>query len=728
MIAYDREKGLLTIHTKNSTYQMKTDKYGVLLHTYYGRRADGDMSYLFMMEDRGFSGSIYDARADRTYSLDQLPQEYPSSGTGDFRSPALIIEGKNGAAGCDLRFDSCKIREGKYALEGLPAVYADAGEDRAQTLEIHMKDRYSKLEVVLLYGVLPELDIITRSAVIQNLNDEGIVVQRALSASLDFLTGEFDLITFHGRHGMERQLERQRVNHSAHVIGSRRGMSSHQYNPLMILADKECCEEHGSCYAMEFVYSGGFFGLSERDQYDQTRMQMGMMDEKFSYPLAKGESLILPEVILSYSGEGLTRLSQNLQDCLRLHVCRGRYRDSVRPVLLNSWEACYMNFDGEKILGLAREAASLGIDMLVLDDGWFENRNDDNGGLGDWLVDEKKLGTTLGELIRDIHEAGVRFGIWMEPEMVSEDSALYREHRDWAMRLPGREPVLGRNQLVLDLSRKEVVDYLFDRICGILDQGEVDYLKWDYNRSISDVYSHGAELQGKVLYDYMLGLYSLLERLLERYPDLLIEGCSGGGGRFDAGMLYYTPQIWCSDNTDAIDRLKIQYGTSFGYPMSSIGAHVSAVPNEQNGRITALWTRGVVAMTGGFGYELDPGLLSDGEKKEIREQVALWKKHAALIMEGKYYRLSSPFDDALCAWSFVSRDQEEVILNVVCLETHCNMPGIYVRLRGLKSGAMYSDTAGGGVYSSGALMEAGYPVPRPEGEYIALQRHFKIVH
>jgi len=508
------------------------------------------------------------------------------------------------------------------------------------------------------------------------------------------------------------------------MIGSRRGTSSHQFNPMMILAEKETTETAGGCYAMQFVYSGGFSGCAGMDQYGQTRMQLGLMQEKFEYPLMPGETFTAPEVIMSYSAEGLDRLSNNLQACIRKHVCRGKWRDEVRPVLLNSWEAYYMDFDGADILALAEQAAMLGMDMVVLDDGWFGKRDDDLSGLGDWFVNEEKLGGKMKELVYWVHKKGLKFGLWVEPEMVSEDSCLYREHPDWPMVIPGRRPVRGRYQLVLDFSRKEVVDAIFESICKVLDQEPVDYLKWDYNRSIADVYSATAKDQGKVLYDYILGLYDFLERLGKRYPDMLIEGCSGGGGRFDAGMLYYTPQIWCSDNTDAIDRLRIQYGTSFGYPASCVGAHVSVCPNEQNGRITPFNTRSVVAMSGTFGYELNPETLSEEDREEIHRQIAARNKFARLIHEGSYHRLTSPFDGECAAWAFVSEDLNEALLNVVNLEIRGNRPVTYVRMRGLQSGAMYRDEESGRVYSSDALMCAGLPMPAPKGEYGALQIHF----
>ena len=697
----------------------------MLLHLYYGRRCEGSMEYLLTYADRGFASSIYDAADDRTYSADILPQEFPVSGTGDMRSTALVVEYGNGIQGCDLRYAGYQIRDGKYGLKGLPAVYA--AENEAQTLEIYLRDTAGLVEVTLLYGVIPELDIITRSALIRNSSEEEIRLEKVMSANLDMLSGEYDLITFYGRHCMEKNFQRTPVAHMEQWIGSRRGMSSHQFNPMMILAARETTEDAGDCYSMQFVYSGGFSGCAGKDQIGQTRMQLGLMQEKFSYPLSPGEVFTAPEVIMSFSGDGLSRLSNNLQECIRRHVCRGKWRDEVRPVLLNSWEAYYMDFDGADILALAEQAANLGMDMVVLDDGWFGKRDDDTSGLGDWFVNKEKLGGEMKELIYWVHRKGLKFGLWVEPEMISEDSDLYRAHPDWAMAVPGRKPVLGRDQLVLDFSRKEVVDHIFESICKVLDEGPVDYLKWDYNRSIVDVYSYTASDQGRVLYDYILGLYDFLERLTKRYPEMLIEGCSGGGGRFDAGMLYYTPQIWCSDNTDPIDRLRIQYGTSFGYPGCCVGAHVSVSPNEQDGRVTPLRTRGIVAMSGTFGYELNPEKLSQEDKKEIRAQIAKRNELADLIHNGRYYRLSSPFDGESCAWAFVSEDQSEAILNYVNLEIHGNRHVTYIRMRGLRPGAVYRDGDSGKEYPAEALMQVGLPMPVLPGDYGAAQIIFQKV-
>ena len=724
-IIYCEKDRTFTLQTKNTTYQMQVDRYGFLLHLYYGKKTDTCMDYLLTYYDRGFSGNPYDAGEDRTYSMDTLPQEFPCYGNGDFRSTAFAVENADGSMSCDLRYKSHTIRDGKYNLQGLPAVYAS--EEEAQTLEILMEDPVTGVKVVLLYGVLSAQDIITRSVCVKNESSGKIFLNKIESASLDFLYGDYELLTFYGRHAMERNVQRVQVVHGTQKIGSVRGTSSHQYNPMMILAEKETTEDKGNCYAMSFVYSGCFQGEVLKDQLNQTRMMLGLQEEAFRYPLETGEMFQAPEVILSYSSEGMNRLSQNLHHCIRQHICRGKYKEEIRPILINSWEAAYFDFTGDTIYELAKAAKEVNIDMLVMDDGWFGKRDDDNSGLGDWFVNEKKLGGTLGNLIKRINDLGVKFGIWIEPEMVSEDSDLYRKHPDWALTVPGRNPVRSRNQLVLDFSRKEVVDAIYDQICKVLDQGNIEYVKWDMNRSLMDVYSSVTRDQGRVLHDYVLGLYDFLERLVQRYPNLLIEGCSGGGGRFDAGMMYYTPQIWCSDNTDAIDRLRIQYGTSFGYPVSVVGSHVSAVPNHQTGRKTPLHTRGVVAMSGTFGYELNLMKLSEEEKQEIREQIAEYKSYAPIIQNGLYYRLSNPTTEEICAWEFVHTDEKEqskVLLNIVMQVIHGNMTVNYVKLQGLEETAVYREEKSGKRYTGAALMYGGMPLPIEPGEYQAYQYCF----
>ncbi len=724
-IAYNSEKKLFTLQTEATTYQLRIDEYGILQHVYYGGKLYSDADYMIRYACRGMGASIADAGCWRNYELDTIMREYPTPGVGDFRASGLILQNSDGTECVDLRYVSHEIQGGKYSLQGLPAVFAHEAE--AQTLAILLEDVHSHIQVELLYGVLPALDVITRAARIRNAGAGTVILEKVGSGCLDLPYGEYDLISFHGTHCMERQFQRTPIANGCQNIGSRRGTSSHQYNPAVILAEKDATEYSGGCYGMVFVYSGGFLLEAEKSQFDQTRIIMNIQPEHFHYPLRAGETFVVPETILTYSEKGFSQLSHNYHAVMMHHLCRGEGIHKPRPILVNSWESAYMDFSGETIVSLAAEAADLGLDMVVMDDGWFGHRNDDNSSLGDWVVNEEKLGCTLSRLIEQVNEKGVQFGIWIEPEMVSEDSDLYRSHPDWALRFPGRNAVRSRNQLVLDFSREDVRDAVLAQICGVLDQGPVPYVKWDMNRSLSDIWSAGRPA-GAVMHDYVLGVYDFAEKLLRRYPGLLLETCSSGGGRFDAGMLYYSPQIWCSDNTDALDRVKIQYGTSFFYPVAAMGAHVSACPNHQTGRTIDLHTRGVVAMHGTFGYELNLSKADEEEKNTIRAQIRDYRSYEQLIREGKYYRLTSPFDSNVAAWMFVDGAQEEALLNLVIQQAHGCKDLYYVRLKGLREDAVYQDTATGKTYSGSALMKAGYPIPELKGDVPACQVHFRVCH
>lgn len=718
---------LFTLHTKNSTYQMKVDDKGVLLHTYYGKRTDEtDYSYLISFADRGFSGNIAAARGDRTYSLDYLPQEFPVCGSGDYRVSCLNADLGAGVNDCLLFFDSYKTYRGKYSLEGLPAMFAEDG-DLAETLEILLKDYKDDLYVRLLYGVFEDHDMITRSVMIENKTGQDVKLSRVMSTCLDFSDKDLDMIHFYGKHAGERQAERLSLFHGITELRSTRGTSSHQHNPFVIVAKKDTNENMGECLGFSLVYSGGFHVQAETDQIDQVRLVMGMDDSDFLWTLYPGEKFTAPEVCMTYSGSGLGGLSRSIHDGFYRHLIRSPWKDKRRPVLVNNWEATYFSFDGKVLLDIAREAAKMDLDMLVLDDGWFGKRDDDYSGLGDWFVNEKKLGCSLKELSAQIHEMGLSFGLWFEPEMISEDSDLYRAHPEWAMVVPGREPIRGRSQLVLDMSREDVVEYLKERLFDIMDSADIRYIKWDMNRSLALAYGElfPRERQGELRHRYVLGLYEVMEALLARYPDLLLEGCSGGGGRFDAGMLYYAPQIWCSDNTDAIERLKIHYGTSFGYPMSAVSAHVSVCPNEQNGRVTPLKTRGICAMQGAFGYELDLGKMTEAEKEEVKAQVKTFKKHYKLFQFGDYYRISSPFENGdFTAWEYADREGKEACLSVVFTDLHGNPAPHIVKFEGLCKEKRYEVSRDGeplGEFSGAALMNGGLLLPMPRENYDSCQ-------
>ena len=717
-VRFDEKKNLFTLQTLDSTYQMKVDDHGVLLHTYYGAPADEtDFSYLIGPEDRGFSGQPGDEKKDRTYSMDYYPLEYPVQGNGDFRVKALKAGFEGEVPALDLRFVSYELEKGKYSLPGLPALFeAEAGE--VETLKITLKDRLEEIYVTLFYGVFEKKNVITRAASIENRSGKNITLKRALSLGLDFMEGDMDLIHFYGKHAGERQFERRNLPHGITEISSSRGTSSHHHNPFVILCDKDTTEDFGNAYGVSFIYSGGFKIQMEKDQVDGIRLVCGLDDEEFLWKLAPGENFVTPEAALSYSEKGLTALSDQFQKAYHANLIRSPWKDKKRPTLVNNWEATYFGFDAEKLLKIAGEAADLGLDMLVLDDGWFGKRNDDNSGLGDWFVNEKKLGCTMKELVDRVNALGLKFGIWLEPEMVSEDSDLYRTHPDWVLQIPGREPNRSRNQLVLDLSRKEVREYMKKFIDDTLSCANISYVKWDMNRSVDNVYSAADPTlsQGAIRHKYVLGLYEVMEDMLTRHPDLLLEGCSGGGGRFDAGMLYYAPQIWCSDNTDAIERLRIHYGTSFGYPMSSVSAHVSVCPNHQNGRVTPFKTRGICAMQGSFGYELDLSKLSEEDKAEARRQITVYNENWELFQSGSYYRLNSPMENHdYTAWSYVSKDQRKASLSVIYTDLHGNPKPVRVKLKGLKKDASYD--VDGTVYTGTALMRGGLLIPKPSCNY-----------
>lgn len=712
---------IFNLETENTLYQMKVDRFGVLNHLWYGEKTDCCMDYLLDYPDAGFSGNIYEAENERTYSLNTLPQEYSTSGVGDFRISAISVTHEDGSNALDLRVREYQIKKGKYEIPGLPAVYAK--EDEAETLEITLKDTATETLVILRYGVLEKEDIITRSVEVKNLGNTPIVINKVHSMCLDIPYGDWEWMHFYGRHTMERQAERVPVLHGISESSSSRGTSSHHQNPAVLLCEKDCTETSGHCIGAALMYSGGFQAQVEKDQLEQIRLVMGIHPDTFEWTLEAGEAFYTPEVILSCSTTGFAKLSQNFHHIIRNHVCRGTYQLSSRPVLINNWEATYFDFNEEKILNIARQASKLGIDMMVLDDGWFGKRDGDCSGLGDWFVNEKKLNGGLKALVEKINAMGMKFGLWFEPEMVSEDSDLYRNHPDWAIQIPGRKPMRSRYQLVLDMSNPEVVDYLYGVMSAILRENHIEYVKWDMNRSISDWYtatlSRGRQME--MPHRYVLGLYELLEKLTSEFPDVLFEGCSGGGGRFDAGMMYYCPQIWCSDDTDAHERTFIQYGTSFFYPTSTVGSHVSAVPNHQTGRITSIETRGVVAMAGSFGYELDLNQLSEEEKTVVAKQVTHYKEYQSLIYNGDYYRLANPFEDGMSAWSWISEDKKTILVQGVLFRAKPNVLRKTLRLMGLEAKKNYKIAGTEEVYTGVALMSGGVLLQRAVGDDVSFE-------
>ena len=724
-IIYNLKKKVFHLQNKNMSYVMKIIKDGYIAHMYFGKRIEEYReSNPIGFYDRGFAANP--DPEDRTFSLDTLPQEYPAYGIGDFRIPAYQAEFKNGSRITDIRFKSYKIYDGKPELEGLPSTYVE-DESEAKTLEIEMEDKLTGLNVTLMYTIYRDFDAIARSVRFQNNGAESLSLNRALSASIDFRENDFELITLYGSHTNEKNIARRPLVSGIQRVESSRGASSPQQAPYLALVRKNTDEDHGEVYSFNFVYSGNFSAEVQVDQYCNTRVLMGINPFDFAWILEKGECFQTPEVIMTYSCNGLNEMSHTYHSLYSTRLCRGKFRDKDRPILINNWEATYFDFNADKIEQIARCGMELGMELFVLDDGWFGKRNDDKSSLGDWVVDKNKLPNGLDDLIDRITNLGMEFGIWFEPEMISEDSELYRKHPDWAIHVPGRNHIVGRNQLVLDLSRREVCDYIIDSLSRILDNPKITYVKWDMNRHITELWSESLkpECQKETSHRYMLGLYYILEKLTTKYKDVLFEGCSSGGGRFDPGMLYYMPQTWTSDNTDAICRLKIQYGTSLVYPPITMGAHVSVVPNKQIGRVTPFATRTHAAMSGNFGYELDLTNLSEEEKEEVRSNVALYKEIRNIIQFGDFYRILSPFETNETAWNFVSKDKTEFVGMYFKILSE---PGTAIRIlkfKGLNPDFSYENLETKEVFRGDELMNVGITIGRVKEDFTSMLWRFK---
>ncbi len=714
-IAFDAKNGIFSLQTKNTSYQIKISSFGHLLHAYYGERlADADASFGIVPRMRSFSNVPHENDAC-DYSTENLPQEFSTAGVGDYRIGSMALVNADGSYAFDGKYKEHKIYAGKYVLPGLPGLRAIDGE-HTDSLEITIEDAHTGVQVILLYAVFEEKDMICRAVRVKNGGTGTISLRRIMSVTLDFLPADFDILHFWGHHNTERAVEREHLVRGVISHGSNRGETSLFENNSLILCDRNATEDHGDCYGFSFMYSGNFLFSAERTTYDDVRVVMGIHPEQFEWRLEAGERFTAPEVVMSYSADGLTGLSHNYHDAYRENLCRSKYMHCPRPVLVNNWEATRMNFDGEKLLAIAKEATEMGVDLFVLDDGWFGARNSDRSGLGDWVVNEQKLGGTLGDLVQKINALGLKFGLWFEPEMINEDSALYRAHPDWALSIPGRAPALGRHQLVLDFSRVDVQEYIIKAVNDVLDSANIEYVKWDFNRVLTDVYSRALDKtrQGEVFHRFVLGLYHVMDEIMWKHPDILFEGCSGGGGRFDAAMLYYQPQIWCSDNTDAIDRLFIQYGTSFFYPISAVGAHVSVSPNIRTFRDCSFETRSIVAMNGTFGYELDTTRLSKEEKAFCKAQSEKYRSLQSLIFSGDYYRVQGPYDqkDGLTVWNYVSKDRSTALVGAVLMDPSQHDVQLYARVKGLERDALYTVEGSrlSGRYSGAALEKIGIPL------------------
>ena len=623
LIDIDEEQLVFHLHNDQISYILGVETGNVLAHLYFGPRVrgyHGERQYPRI--DRGFSGNLPNT-TDRSYSKDDLPQEYGGNNTGDYRQPAAIIRAANGARTVDFRYQDCRMEAGKPELKGLPQTYVE-DEDEAQTLIVTLRDATLGVTLELAYTIYRDRPVITRSARLINHSEQAVDLEKVASMQMDLPTQPLDAISLPGSYARERQLSRERLHRGVTQFESRRGASSHHMNPFVALADPNTNEFQGNVLGALLIYSGNHQISLERDPIGQTRLTMGINEYNFDWRLAAGDSFQTPEVAMVYSTTGLNGMSQTYHDLLRDRVARSRYKHDLRPILINNWEATYFDFDADKIQSILDAAAPLGIEMFVLDDGWFGHRNDDNSSLGDWFVNRNKLPGGLADISKRTHDKGMRFGLWFEPENISADSDLYRAHPDWVLGVPDRGRTLSRNEYVLDFSQPDVVDNIFEQMTAVLDKVPIDYIKWDMNRNLTEVYSPHSDSthEGETSHRFILGVYDLMERLTKRYPQILFEGCSGGGGRFDAGLMYYMPQSWPSDNNDPIERLKIQYGTSLVYPISAITAHVGTSPDELLGRSTSMKMRGAVAMSGTLGYELDAAQLSSiRDLLSIREPV-----------------------------------------------------------------------------------------------------------
>lgn len=729
LINYDEKNRVFHLHNDQISYLLAVEDGKTLAHLYFGKAIKNYHGQLrYPRVDRGFSGNL-PGSLDRTFSRDSLPKEYSSAGEMDYHTPAAVIRQSDGSNALFLTYEGYKIVDGKPDLEGLPHSFVES-KDEAQTLIVTLIDEKSKVKFELSYTIYRNRPVIMRSVKVINDGDKKVNIEKVASMQIDFVDRDFESITLPGAHAHERRVERSEINQGIHVYSSHRGTSSHQMNPFMALVDPDTTEFVGDAYGFAFVYSGNHKFEVERDQFAQTHVNIGINDFNFNWELRPTASFQIPEVLMVYSDQGINKMSQAFHSLIHERVIRSKYKNQVRPILVNNWEATYFDFDEKKLHPIVDDAKEMGIEMFVLDDGWFGHRDDDNSSLGDWSVFEKKFPNGLDHFADYVHQQGLKFGLWFEPEMISMDSDLYKKHPDYLMHVPGRLPSPSRNQYVLDLGRKEVRDNIFDQMNNILSSGKIDYIKWDMNRHLSDIYE--ADLpsarQGEVYHRYVLGLYDLLERVVDTYPDLLIEGCSGGGGRFDAGMAYYTPQIWASDDSDAIDRLSIQYGTSLVYPQSMMTSHVSVSPNEQNGRITPFNTRGVVGMWGDLGYELDLTKMSKEDRQEVKNQVAEYKKIRQVTQYGTFYRLKNAQISNQCAWETVSPDKNEVVLSVVKVMASAQPYLTKTKLVGLDPKKHYEDQVSHEVYGGDELMNLGIYDPVEHGDFMAHLYHFKAIN
>lgn len=681
---------------KNTSYVIRISEEGYILHDYYGKKIS---PVAYAEEKRGWW--CFQASGEDGVCMDELRQEYPSFGHTDLRSPAMSAD-----RDVVLKYTSHMIIEGKPELEGLPSALG-AG---AESLIITAADDRAQISADLCYTVFPDSNAVCRSVKITNLSGSRLVLDRAFSASVEFMDGGYEEMHFAGAWGRERYIVQNSLVQGVYEIGNARGGSGHQINPFVILKEKGADEEHGECFGFMLVYSGNHMTEIEVDQRGRTRVNMGINPFMFEWELDSGESLTAPECILCY-GEGLGMLSREYHNFIRTRICRGNYSKKERPILINNWEATYMDFNEEKILSIAALAAKLGIELFVLDDGWFGRRDNDRCSLGDWTVNLSKIPSGIGGLAEKINALGLKFGLWFEPEMISPDSDLFRKHPDWAIQTSLRPPAEIRSQLVLDLTRREVRDYVINAVNSVLDSANIEYVKWDMNRYITDMPRKGFN------HEYTLGFYSVMDAIVRTHPHILFEGCSGGGGRFDAGVLCYMPQIWTSDNTDPIERVYIQYGTSFGYPPSVMGSHVTESPNQYTRRPVSMKTRGDISMSGNFGYELDITNLGEADINAVKSQTERCRQLRALVEYGDFYRLFNPFESNLGGWMSVDRERKNAFVCIARILFKSNSYYTRLKLKGLDPSAKYCDECSGVEYMGDMLMNRGILIEFPAGDF-----------
>ena len=713
---FDADK-VIKIDTDNTSYIMSIlPDDGFVGHVYYGPQIpDDDVRYL-LRTDEVPEPSV--KKREKCSFMDFFPMEMPGNGTGDFREGCIEVLDGNGHSAVELRYRSHKIYNGKPQLEGLPATFSD--DNDCMTLELHLADDAIGVEVVVLESVFRGSDAIARSVRVINNSSEQVRLTKIYSACIDVDDRDFRMLTLHGSWARERCMDISDIGYGRHNVGSLRGESSHQEHPFEALVSKDITQDTGEVYAFNFIYSGNFIAQVEKSQFDSIRMVMGINPKNFTFVLGSGDVFQAPEVVMTYSDRGLGKMTRCFHDLFREHLIRSRYKDVERPILINNWEATYFDFNTDKLIDIARTASKAGIEMLVMDDGWFGKRDNDDSSLGDWVVNEKKLPGGLKKLVDEVNSLGMKFGIWIEPEMISPDSDLYRSHPEWAVHIPGREPSQARCQYVLDITNPEACSYVYNEIAAVLHSANIEYVKWDMNRPLCDIGSAyiGKENQGEICHRYVLALYAMQERLTKEFPDLLLENCSSGGARFDAGMLYYSPQIWCSDDTDAIERLTIQEGTALIYPLSTIGAHVSVCPNHTVGRTTPFETRGNVALAGTFGYELDITKLSKEELDEIPGQVARYHKYHSLVSQGDYYRIGSFSENHLYdCYETVAKDKSESLITYVQVIGRPNTHSRILHIPGLDPDRTYMIEGSKRKYHGRTLDKAGIPIEPMWGDY-----------